>query len=218
MQVILLERIARLGQLGEEVRVKDGYARNFLLPQNKALRATDENRAKFEGQRVQLEARNLETKSEAQKLSDKVDGQSVVLIRQAGETGQLYGSVSTRDIAEALTTAGFTVGRHQVVLHNPIKMIGLHSIPVQLHPEIEVKITANVARSAAEAERQAQGEDLTVRVDDEKFETFSEDDEKPRRKRSSAEGDAEQTSAAPEGEDGAEKPKAKRKKKEAADE
>jgi len=182
MQVILLERIAKLGQLGEEVRVKDGYARNFLLPQNKALRANKENRAKFEGQRVQLEARNLETRSEAEKLSEKVGGQSVTLIRQAGETGQLYGSVSARDVAEALTLAGFSVGRQQVVLHTPIKTIGLHVIPVSLHPEIEVTITANVARSAAEAERQAAGEDLTVRDAEERFETFSEDDNRGKRK------------------------------------
>jgi large subunit ribosomal protein L9 len=182
MQVILLERIAKLGQLGEEVRVKDGYARNFLLPQNKALRATKENRAKFEGQRVQLEARNLETKSEAEKLAEKVGGQSVTLIRQAGETGQLYGSVSARDVAEALTVAGFSIGRQQVVLHTPIKNIGLHVIPISLHPEIEVTITANVARSAAESERQAAGEDLTVREEEERFETFSEDDNRGKRK------------------------------------
>jgi large subunit ribosomal protein L9 len=172
MQVILLERISKLGQLGEEVRVRDGYARNFLLPNGKALRATAENRAKFEGQRAQLEARNLETKNEAQKLADKINGQTVVLIRQAGETGQLYGSVSTRDIAEALTQAGFTVARQQVVLNIPIKTIGLHDIPVALHPEIEVKIAANIARSPAEAERQAAGEDLTVKAEDAAFATF----------------------------------------------
>jgi large subunit ribosomal protein L9 len=172
MQVILLERIAKLGQLGEEVRVRDGYARNFLLPNGKALRATAENRAKFEGQRAQLEARNLETKNEAQKLADKLGGQTVVLIRQAGETGQLYGSVSTRDIADALTQAGFTVARQQVVLNIPIKTIGLHDIPVALHPEIEVRIAANIARSQAEAERQAAGEDLTVKAEDAAFATF----------------------------------------------
>lgn len=172
MQVILLERIARLGQMGEEVRVRDGYARNFLLPQGKALRATAENRAKFESQRSQLEARNLETKGEAQKLADKINGQAVVIIRQAGETGQLYGSVSTRDVAEALTQAGYTVARQQIVLNTPIKTIGLHRIPVALHPEIEVNVTANVARSSAEAERQAAGEDLTVRAEDAVFETF----------------------------------------------
>ncbi len=180
MQVILLERIAKLGQLGEEVRVRDGYARNFLLPQGKALRATKENRSRFEGQRVQLEARNLETKNEAQKLSEKIEGQSVVIVRQAGETGQLYGSVSARDIAEALTQAGFTIGKNQVVLHTPIKTIGLHQVPVSLHPEIEVLITANVARSAAEGERQASGEDLSVRAENARFETFvPEDDDEP---------------------------------------
>jgi len=172
MHVILLERIAKLGQMGEEVRVRDGYARNFLLAQGKALRATPENRARFEGQRTQLEARNLETRDEAQKLGDKLGGQTVVLTRQAGETGQLYGSVSTRDIAEALTAAGFSVERQQIVLNTPIKMIGLHPIPLHLHPEVEVTITANVARSAAEAERQAAGEDLTVKGHDMAFETF----------------------------------------------
>ena len=172
MQVILLERIAKLGQLGEEVRVRDGYARNYLLPNGKALRATKENRAKFEGLRSQLEARNIETKSEAQKLGDKLGGQTVILIRQAGETGQLYGSVTGRDVAEALTQAGFTVSRQQIVLNTPIKTIGLHEIPVSLHPEIEVKVTANVARSGAEAERQAKGEDLTLRAEEATFETF----------------------------------------------
>lgn len=212
MQVILLERIAKLGQLGEEVRVKDGYARNYLLPQNKALRATKENRAKFEGQRVQLEARNLETKSEAEKLSEKVGGQSVTLIRQAGETGQLYGSVSARDVAEALTQAGFSIGRQQVVLHTPIKNIGLHVIPVSLHPEIEVTITANVARSAAEAERQAAGEDLTVRGEEERFETFSEDDDRGSRR---DRGDRGDRAEAAEGEEAqADDAKPKRKKKE----
>jgi large subunit ribosomal protein L9 len=216
MQVILLERIAKLGQLGEEVRVKDGYARNYLLPQNKALRANKENRAKFEGQRVQLEARNLETKSEAEKMSEKVAGVSVTLIRQAGETGQLYGSVSARDVAEALTIAGFSVGRQQVVLHIPIKTIGLHVIPVSLHPEIEVTITANVARSAAEGERQAAGEDLTVRDADERFETFSEDDNRGKRK---DRGDRDDRGDRAEATDGEEAPaaddaKPKRKKKE----
>jgi large subunit ribosomal protein L9 len=218
MQVILLERIAKLGQLGEEVRVKDGYARNYLLPQNKALRANKENRAKFEGQRVQLEARNLETKSEAEKMSEKVAGQSVTLIRQAGETGQLYGSVSARDVAEALTLAGFSVGRQQVVLHIPIKTIGLHVIPVSLHPEIEVTITANVARSAAEGERQAAGEDLTVRDAEERFETFSEDDNRGKRKDRGDRDDRGDRGDRAEATDGEEAPaddaKPKRKKKE----
>lgn len=219
MQVILLERIARLGQLGEEVRVRDGYARNFLLPRGKALRATADNRAKFEGLRTQLETRNVETKSEAQQLADKLGGQSVILIRQAGETGQLYGSVTGRDIAESLTQAGFTVSRQQIVLNTPIKMIGQHEIPVSLHPEIEVKITANVARSAAEAERQAKGEDLTVREEDAAFETFKEDDDRgSRRDRGDREdrGNAESTPAADDGTE--ETPKKKRAPKNAAEE
>lgn len=209
MQVILLERIAKLGQLGEEVRVRDGYARNFLLPNGKALRATKENRTKFDGLRTQLEARNVETKSEAQTLADKLDGQTVVIIRQAGETGQLYGSVTGRDLADSLTQAGFTLSRQQVVLNTPIKTIGLHPIPVSLHPEIEVKVTANVARSAAEAERQAKGEDLTQRGDDAAFETFREDDDRGGRD----DAEAAPADGAAEGEDA--KPKKKRAKKDA---
>ena len=162
MQVILLERVAKLGQMGETVRVKDGYARNFLLPRGKALRATEANKKKFEGQRAQLEARNLELKSEAQGVADKLNGQSFVIIRQAGETGQLYGSVSTRDIAEAATAGGYSVGRNQVVLTSPIKSIGLHEVPVHLHAEVEAKVIVNVARSAEEAERQAKGEEINV--------------------------------------------------------
>jgi large subunit ribosomal protein L9 len=162
MQVILLERVAKLGQMGETVRVKDGYARNFLLPRGKALRATEANKKKFEGQRAQLEARNLELKSEAQGVADKLNGQSFVIIRQAGETGQLYGSVSTRDIAEAATAGGYSVGRNQVVLTSPIKAIGLHEVPVHLHAEVEAKVIVNVARSAEEAERQAKGEEINV--------------------------------------------------------
>jgi large subunit ribosomal protein L9 len=181
MQVILLERIAKLGQMGDEVRVKDGYARNFLLPNNKALRANSGNRQKFEGQRAQLEARNLEAREEAAKVGEKVQGKVLVLVRQAGETGQLYGSVSTRDIAEALTKDGLSVGRNQVVLNAPIKTIGLHELPIRLHPEVEVSVTVNVARSEAEAERQAQGEDLTQREEGPAFETFSEDDDNDRR-------------------------------------
>jgi large subunit ribosomal protein L9 len=163
MEVILLERIARLGQMGETVRVKDGFARNFLLPRGKALRATDANRKRFEGQRHQLEARNLELKHEASDVFAKLDGQSFVIIRQAGETGQLYGSVSTRDIAEAATAAGFSINRNQVSLLQPIKTLGLHQTPVQLHPEVVATVTINVARSEEQAERQAKGEDLSVR-------------------------------------------------------
>jgi large subunit ribosomal protein L9 len=169
MQVILLQRIGRLGQMGDVVTVRDGFARNFLLPQGKALRATDENRKRFESQRAQLEATNLEQKKEAEAVSTKLDGKSFVTIRQAGDTGQLYGSVSTRDIAEAVTAGGFTITRNQVLLDKPIKTLGLHEAKVQLHPEVIVKVTLNVARSAEEAERQARGEDVTV-VKEEKIE------------------------------------------------
>ena len=172
MEVILLERISRLGQMGETVKVKDGFARNFLLPQGKALRANEANKKKFEGQRAQLEARNLERKSEAEQVAEKMDGMTFVVVRSAGETGQLYGSVSGRDVAEALTAAGYSVSRPQIVLNTPIKTIGLHEIPVSLHPEVEVSITVNVARSAAESERQTKGEDLTVREEDVAFETY----------------------------------------------
>lgn len=162
MQVILLERISRLGQMGETVKVKDGFARNYLLPQGKALRANEANKKMFEGQRAQLEARNLERKSEAQKIADQLDGKSFVVVRSAGETGQLYGSVSTRDIADLLTAEGFTVGRNQVELNQPIKEIGLRTVQIALHPEVEVAVTLNIARSPDEAERQAKGETLTT--------------------------------------------------------
>jgi large subunit ribosomal protein L9 len=163
MEVILLERVARLGQMGEKVRVKDGFARNFLLPRGKALRATEANAKKFEGQRQQLEARNLELKSEAATVAEKLDGQSFVVIRQAGETGQLYGSVSSRDIADTVSAAGFSVHRNQVIMLHPIKTLGLHATPIQLHPEVIATITINVARSQEQAERQTKGEDLSVR-------------------------------------------------------
>ncbi|MEQ1938537.1 50S ribosomal protein L9 [Mesorhizobium sp. CN5-321] len=162
MEVILLERISRLGQMGDTVKVKDGYARNFLLPKGKALRANDANTKKFEGQRAQLEARNLERKSEAQQVADQLDGKSFIVVRSAGETGQLYGSVSTRDIADLLTAEGFSVARNQVELNHPIKTIGLTNVAIALHPEVEVTVTLNIARSADEAERQAQGETLTT--------------------------------------------------------
>lgn len=167
MEVILLERVAKLGQIGDIVRVKDGFARNFLLPSGKALRATKDNKGRFESMKAQLEARNLELKSEATKVGEKLAGTEVVLVRQAGETGQLYGSVSTRDIAEGLTAAGFSVSRQQIVLNQPIKTIGVHEVPVSLHPEVEVTVRANVARSAEEAARQSRGEDLSVVRDDE---------------------------------------------------
>ena len=166
MEVILLERVGRLGQMGEVVRVKDGFARNFLLPQGKALRATKDNRSKFEGMKVQLEARNLELKSEAEGIGGKLNGKSFIVQRQASETGQLFGSVSARDIATILVDGGFTVTRNQIALHAPIKMIGVHTVPVALHPEVDVTITINVARNADEAERQARGEDVTRRRDE----------------------------------------------------
>ena len=162
MEVILLERVAKLGQMGETVRVKDGYARNFLLPGNKALRATEANKKRFEGQKVQLEARNLEMKSEAAKVAETLEGKTFIIIRQAGETGYLYGSVATRDIADALTADGFKVTRNQVVLTTPIKALGLHKLPIHLHPEVEVMVVINVARSPEEADRQARGESINV--------------------------------------------------------
>ena len=169
MEVILLQRIGRLGQMGDVVNVKDGYARNFLLPQKRALRATAENRKHFESQRAQLEANNLELKKEAEAVAEKLKGKIFVAIRSAGDTGQLYGSVSTRDIAEVVTAGGFTIERRQVILDRPIKTLGLHETSVALHPEVVVKVTLNVARSEDEAVRQSRGEDVTM-VKEEKLE------------------------------------------------
>jgi large subunit ribosomal protein L9 len=160
MQVILLERVEKLGQMGDEVKVKDGFARNFLLPKKKALRATKANREYFQTQKAQLEANNLRLKGEAQKVGQKLDGQKFTLIRQAGDRGQLYGSVSPRDVADAMEKAGFTVDRHQVSISQAIKTIGVFTIPVVLHPEVRVNVAVNVARSEDEAERQARGEDV----------------------------------------------------------
>ena len=157
VDVILLERVEKLGQMGQVVKVKPGYARNYLLPQKKAMRATKENLAYFETQRVQLEAQNLHRKSEAEQVAEKLDGLTVALIRQAGESGQLYGSVSARDIAEAVTAAGFTVDKRQIVLERPIKTLGLHPVRVMLHPEVGVTVTANVAQSEEGARMQAAG-------------------------------------------------------------
>jgi large subunit ribosomal protein L9 len=154
MDVILLERVHNLGQIGDVVKVKPGYARNFLLPTRKALRATEANKAKFESQRAQIEAMNLEKRSEAEGVKHKIDGLKVILIRQAGETGQLFGSVNGRDIADAITASGFTVERRQIILDRPIKTLGLHQIRVALHPEVIVGVTANVAKSTEEAEAQ----------------------------------------------------------------
>lgn len=163
MDVILLERVAKLGQMGETVKVRSGYARNFLLPRGKALRATEGNKKHFDAQRAQLEARNLERRKEAETVGEKLNGQSFIILRQSGETGVLYGSVSTRDLAEIMTQNGFTVDRNQIAINQPIKTIGLHAVPVALHPEVEVKVTINVARSPEEAERQARGEAVTTR-------------------------------------------------------
>ncbi|MEZ5773708.1 MAG: 50S ribosomal protein L9 [Hyphomicrobiaceae bacterium] len=187
MQVVLLERIAKLGQMGDVVAVKPGYARNFLLPQGKALRATKANLERFEKDRAQLEARNLELKKEAEAVHEKLEGQRFVVIRSAGDTGQLYGSVSPRDIADAVTAGGFSVGRQQVLLEKPIKTLGLHEVKVQLHPEVASSITMNVARSEDEAERQARGEDvMSVREEGPEYEGLGaaamfEDDEGERR-------------------------------------
>jgi large subunit ribosomal protein L9 len=167
MDVILLERIERLGQIGDVVKVKPGFARNFLLPTKKALRATDENKKRFEEQRAQIEANNLKRREEAEKIKGKVDGLKVVIIRQASETGILFGSVSTRDIAEGVTKAGFTIDRAQVKLDKPIKTLGLHDVRVALHPEVIVKVTANVAKSEDEAAAQEKaGGFVSAQVED----------------------------------------------------
>jgi large subunit ribosomal protein L9 len=166
MEVILLERVEKLGAMGEVVKVKNGYARNYLLPLHKALRASAENKARFERDRASLEARNAERRSGAAGLSTKLEGKSFVILRQAGESGQLYGSVSTRDIADAASGDGTSVTRNQVLLDTPIKTIGLYSVRIALHPEVVVKVTVNVARSADEAEAQSRGEVLTGTVSD----------------------------------------------------
>lgn len=163
MEVILLERIGKLGQMGDVVRVKDGFARNFLLPRGKALRATAENKSRFESMKSELEARNLELKGHAGTIAGKLDGKTIVVLRQASEAGQLFGSVSTRDIASMLKDDGAEVTRSQVVLNAPIKTIGQYKVPLALHPEVETMINVIVARSAGEAERIARGEDVTVR-------------------------------------------------------
>jgi large subunit ribosomal protein L9 len=160
MQVILLERVEKLGQMGDEVKVRDGFARNFLLPMKKALRATKTNREYFQTQKAQLEARNLERKAEAEKIAKTLNGKSFVLLRQAGDRGQLYGSVSPRDISDVITAGGFTISRTQVPLDTAIKSIGLVKVSVVLHPEVRVPVTINVARTEDEAERQARGEDV----------------------------------------------------------
>ncbi len=174
MKVILLERVGRMGHIGDAVTVKDGFARNFLLPQQKALRATETNRKRFDSERHMIEQRNQERREAAAGIAEGLNGKTVVMIRQAGETGQLYGSVSSRDIAEALSAEGFTVARSQVNLMDPIKTVGLHTVPLNLHAEVAVTVNVNVARSEDEAARQAKGEDLTVPTfDDEAAEAFA---------------------------------------------
>ena len=167
VELILLQRIEKLGQMGEVVKVKPGYARNFLLPQRKALRANKANLAIFEGQRAQLEAQNLKRREEAERLSERMAGLSVVIIRQAGESGSLYGSVSARDISDACTAAGLTTNRNQVVLDQPIKTLGLTAVKLVLHPEVSLPITVNVARSTEEAEKQARGEQVGLAGEEE---------------------------------------------------
>ena len=167
MEVILLERVAKLGQMGDVVRVKDGFARNFLLPKGKALRATKENKSRFDSMKVELETRNLEQKGEAQKIAEKLDGQKFTVLRQAAEGGQLYGSVSPRDLAALVTEKGVALNRSQIALHNQIKTIGLHKVPLTLHPEVEVNINVTVARNADEAERISRGEDITAAREEE---------------------------------------------------
>ncbi|MDW8443121.1 MAG: 50S ribosomal protein L9 [Acetobacteraceae bacterium] len=162
MDVILLQRVEKLGQMGDVVKVKPGYARNYLLPQKKAVRATKENLARFEAERAQLEAQNLKRREEAERVAERVAGLAVVLLRQAGESGQLYGSVTARDIADASTQAGLTITRQQVMLDRPIKALGLHQVRVVLHPEVVISVTVNVARSLEEAEKQARGEKITA--------------------------------------------------------
>jgi len=166
VELILLQRVENLGQMGDLVKVKPGYARNFLLPQGKAIRANAANRERFERERAQLEATNIKRREEAERLSERMHGLSVTIIRQAGDSGSLYGSVTTRDIAEAATAAGLTIGRDQVILSNPIKTLGLVSARVVLHPEVSIAVTVNVARSVEEAERQARGEAIGVEEDE----------------------------------------------------
>jgi large subunit ribosomal protein L9 len=198
MEVILLERVGKLGQMGDVVRVKDGFARNFLLPKGKALRATKENRSRFETMKAELEARNLEQRGEAEKVGKKLDGQSFTVLRQAAEGGQLYGSVSPRDIAALVIDKGFRIDRNQITLNTPIKTIGMHKVPISLHPEVVVTVTLAVARNADEATRLARGEDITVARTEEQeaaaealanAETFF-DPEAPEARRAAEETDA----------------------------
>jgi large subunit ribosomal protein L9 len=227
MDVILLERIGKLGQMGDVVRVKDGFARNFLLPRGKALRATADNKKRFEEMKAELQAKNLEMKGEAGKLASTLDGKTYIVLRQASESGQLFGSVSTRDIAALLKTGGADVGRSQIVLNAPIKTIGQYKVPLALHPDVEVSITVTVARSEDEAARIARGEDVTVRRTEAEEEAaaaaaaaeamFDPEAVKARKEREQPEGDA--STEAGEAEAAEPAPKAaKGKKKKSGDE
>lgn len=221
MQVILLERVEKLGQMGDVVKVKDGFARNFLLPRKKALRATKENVKKFEGQKAQLEARNLAARKEAEAVAKKLDKQTFIILRQAGETGMLYGSVSTRDIAEAITAGGVSVSRDQVILDKAIKMLGLVDVKVQLHPEVRVAVTLNVARTVEEAERQSRGENVLQTEAEQARAEAEAMFEEAAAQRAAAEAEAEAAEEKAEGkrkksaEAGDDEPKKKGKKKEA---
>ena len=192
MEVILLERIGKLGQMGDVVRVKDGYARNFLLPRNKALRANADNKARFEGMKAELEKQSLERKGEAGQIAAKVDGKTFTVIRQSSETGQLYGSVTTRDIATLISSDEVTISRTQVEMNAPIKALGAYKVPLALHPDIDVSVTVIVARSEAEAERIARGEDVTVRSE---LAEDAEAEAEAARERAEALFDAEETEA-----------------------
>ena len=167
VELVLLQRVEKLGQMGDLVQVKPGYARNYLLPQKKALRASKDNLARFEQQKAQPVALNMKRKEEAERLAERVGGLSVIIIRQAGESGSLYGSVSARDIADAAAAGGLTVSRQQVILEHPIKVLGLSKARVSLHPEVSIQVTVNVARSAEEAERQVRGESVGAAAEDE---------------------------------------------------
>jgi len=224
MEVILLERIGRLGQMGDVVRVKDGFARNFLLPKGKALRATKENKTRFESMRAELEVKNTALKGDANKIAGKLKGKTVVALRQASETGQLFGSVTPRDIASMLEADGIEVNRSQVALNAPIKTIGQFKVPIALHPEVEVTVIVNVARNADEAERLARGQDITVRREQSDEEAAAEeakktaeamfDPEAQARKEAEAEPAEAKEEAAPE----AKPARAKKKKAEESEE
>lgn len=222
MEVILLERIGKLGQMGDVVRVKDGYARNFLLPRNKALRATADNKARFESMKAELQAKNLAAKGTAGEAAAKINGKSYTIIRQASESGQLYGSVSPRDIAVLVKTGGAEITRSHVVLNAPIKTIGQYKVPIALHPEIEVAVTVIVARSEAEAERIARGEDVTVRRTEEEeaaaealatAESFFEEGVEPEQAEGEAAAEPAEPAATAPAEEAPAKPAKKAKKK-----